>query len=99
MARAIRYHPLFEADLVGAANWYDARNPQLGSEFICEVCQTVDALLRSPDQGSRCEFGVRYRPLKRFPFVVLYDLHGEEILMLGVMHTARDAQKWLAERH
>ena len=98
MPRTIRYHPLFEMDVINAAAWYDARNPMIGSAFVDEVSRAVDQLTQDPEQRSSVDFGVRYWPVSRFPFVVLYDLHGHELLVLGVMHTARESRKWLAAR-
>ncbi|GDX97111.1 hypothetical protein LBMAG47_27760 [Planctomycetia bacterium] len=98
MPRVIRYHPLFEADVVGAAGWYDARNPELGSAFIAQIALAVDQLLRDPGRRTRGDFGVRYWPVSRFPFVIFYDINGQEVLVLGAMHTARESQKWLADR-
>ena len=98
MSRAIRYHPLFEADVIGAAAWYDARNPVIGSAFIAEVSRAVDQLIRDPERRNLVDFGVRYWPVSRFPFVVLYDLYGQDLFVLGVMHTAQESRKWLAER-
>ena len=98
MPRAIRYHPLFEADGIGAAAGYDARTPGIGSAFVAEVSRAVDQLTRDPERRSLIDLGVRYWPVSRFPFVVLYDLYGEDLFVLGVMHTAQESRKWLAER-
>jgi toxin ParE1/3/4 len=98
MPRTIRYHPLFEADVIGAAAWYDERNHMIGSAFVDEVSRAIDQLAQDPERRSVIDFGVRYWPVNRFPFVVFYDLHSHELLVLGVMHTARESQKWLAAR-
>ena len=55
-------------------------------------------LTSDPERRSLVDFGVRYWPVSRFPFVVLYDLYAHEVLVLGVMHTAQESGKWLAER-
>jgi toxin ParE1/3/4 len=98
MLKAIRYHPLFEADVIDAAAWYDARSPVIGAAFVAELSRAVHGLTQDPGRRSVVEFGVRYWPVSRFPFVVFYDFYGQELLVLGVMHTARESGKWLAER-
>jgi toxin ParE1/3/4 len=98
MSRPIRYHPLFEADVMGAAAWYNARNPVIASAFIAEVSRAIDQLIREPERRSLVDLGFRYWPVSRFPFVVLYDLYGQDLFVLGVMHTAQESQKWVAER-
>jgi plasmid stabilization system protein ParE len=60
MPRPIRYHPLFETDLIDAAAWYDDRNPMIGSAFVDEVSRAVDQLTQHPERRSVIDFGVRY---------------------------------------
>lgn len=98
MHRAIRYHPFFEADVIDAAAWYDQRSPLIGAAFVVEVSRAVHELTQDPGRRSVVDFGVPYWPVSRFPFVILYDLHGDELLVLGVMHTAQESRKWLAQR-
>lgn len=98
MPSPIRYHPLFEADVLGAAAWYDGRNADLGSAFIAHVAQAVEHLIADPARRGTGDFGVRYWPVRGFPYVIFYAVTGEELLILGVMHTAREPGKWLADR-
>lgn len=98
MSKAIRYHPLFQADVIDAAAWYDERSQAVGAAFVTGVSQAVHELTQDPERRSVVDFGVRYWPVSRFPFVVLYDLYGHELLVLGVMHTAQESSTWLAGR-
>ena len=98
MARSLRYHPLFDSDVLDAAEWYDDRQPDLGSDFVTRVRRAVDRLIADPDRRTSIDFGVRYWPVERFPYVVFYDLTESEVLVLGVMHTSRDPKKWLSRR-
>jgi plasmid stabilization system protein ParE len=59
MPRSIRYHPLFETDVIDAAAWYDARHPMIGSAFVDEVSRAVDQLTQHPERRSVVDFGVR----------------------------------------
>ncbi len=95
MARSLRYHPLFDSDVLNAAEWYDGRQPNLGSDFVARVRRVVDQLTADPERRTSIDFGVRYWPVERFPYVVFYDLTESEVLVLGVMHTSRDPKKWL----
>lgn len=98
MARSLRYHPLFDSDVLGAGQWYDDRHPELGNDFVRRVRKAVDQLIENPESGSSISNGLRYLPVQRFPYVVFYDLTDSEVLILGVMHTSRDSQKWLSHR-
>lgn len=98
MARSLRYHPLFDSDVLDAAEWYDGRQPNLGSDFLARVRKAVNRLIADPERRTSVDFGVRYWPVERFPYVVFYDVTESEVLVLGVMHTSRDPKKWLSRR-
>ena len=98
MAGSVRYHPDFDSDVIAAAEWYDERQALLGSDFIARVEKAVTQLIANPERRSSVDFGVRYWPVERFPFVVFYDLTETEVLVVGVMHTSQESEKWLARR-
>ena len=84
----VRYHPLFHTDVVSAANWYDRHKVGLGVKFLESVETATLKLAADPYRRSSVDYGLRYWPISRFPFVVFYDVRELEILVLGVMHTA-----------
>ncbi|WP_153555270.1 type II toxin-antitoxin system RelE/ParE family toxin [Roseimaritima sediminicola] len=98
MARSLRYHSLFDTDVLSAADWYDERQSNLGSDFVNRVRTAVNRLTDDPERRTSAEYGVRYWPVERFPYVVFYDLIQLEILVLGVMHTSQESGKWLTRR-
>ena len=98
MARSLRYHPFFDSDLLDAAEWYDGRQADLGSDFVERVRTTVHRLIADPERRTSIDYGVRYWPVQRFPYVVFYDFTQSELLVLGVMHTSQDSAKWLSRR-
>ncbi len=98
MARTVRYHPLFDCDVREAANWYDQRSPGLGDSFSDAALRATLRIIENPDVYASTELGMRYLRLKRFPYIVLFDVHEEEILMVGVLHTARSIEKWRENR-
>lgn len=98
MARSLRYHPLFDSDVLGAAEWYDQRQPNLGADFLARVRRAVEQAAGDPNRRTPADYGVRYWPVERFPYVVFYELTESELLVLGVMHTSQESRKWLARR-
>jgi toxin ParE1/3/4 len=94
MARPIRYHPLFECDVREAAGWYDRRSRGLGDTFVNLVARSTDDILTRPESFAVGPSGCRCVRVPRFPYVVLFDISDEELLMLGVLHTARSMEKW-----
>ena len=98
MKKSLRYHPRFADDVVGAASWYETQSKPLADAFVKRVAEAVERLVRDPDCRGPGQFGVRYWPLRQFPFVIFYDVTAAAILIVGVMHTARDAEKWILRR-
>jgi hypothetical protein len=94
MDRRLRYHPLFECDVLEAASWYDRRSPGLGDAFINMARSGVAKIVSNPDRFALAEGGCRYVRLERFPYVILFDVVDDEVLFLGVLHTARSMEKW-----
>jgi plasmid stabilization system protein ParE len=94
MARTVRYHSLFDCDVREAAGWYDRRSPGLGGAFVEAVRQRVEEVIDNPKRFAVSPAGCRYVLLQRFPYVVLYDITDSELLILGVLHTARSSEKW-----
>ena len=74
MVRSVRYHPLFDSDVLAAALWYDARQEGLGSDFVKRVRYATSALIADPERRTSVDYGLRYWPIVRFPDVVFYDL-------------------------
>jgi hypothetical protein len=97
--KSVRYHPLFECDVLESADWYDQRLPGLGNLFVVDPARVAtQRIIEQPSLFAPTEHGLRYVRLKRFPYVVLFDVTETEILMLGVLHTARSIEKWRERR-
>lgn len=85
--------------MIRAAAWYDDRQFGLGSDFLAHVRNAVADIIQAPERRSPADFGIRYRPLKRFPYIVFYDFTAAEVLIVGVMHTSQDSAKWRSRRN
>jgi hypothetical protein len=66
----------------------------LGDAFIELVRECVSDIVADPQRFALSPSGCRYLRVKRFPYVVLFDVTENELLLLGVLHTARSIEKW-----
>jgi plasmid stabilization system protein ParE len=57
----------------------------------------IDDLGAQPESWPEIEDGIRRRPLRRFPYSVLYRIDKDEIVIVAVMHQRRHPRYW-AER-
>ncbi len=83
-------------DIEEAARWYDKRESGLGTEFLREVLQAVDALPNNPlaYRTRHRRKNVRWKLLDRFPYRVVFQLTDDLITVVAVLHSARHDRHW-----
>ena len=62
------------------------------SHFLKDLEQTNKKLLANPTYYTPLEIGFRRIPLKRFPYIVICEILGNEIIVYAVFHTSRNPQ-------
>ena len=83
-----------ELDLLKARDWYDTQRFGLGNEFMFAVDACFANVEAMPDAFVVVHGKVRRALLKKFPYVVLFRVSAEEILIVGCLHTSRDRSSW-----
>ena len=85
-----------ETDITEAFDWYEQRREGLGKAFVVELSSSFDAIRR----GSHCfpaiPRQIRRAPMRRFPYGVFFIEQMDTIVVLAVMHKARDPRRWVA---
>lgn len=94
----LRIYPAAMADANAAQDWYDQAQAGLGEQFTTELEQALALLLLQPGIGSRRyahllkDKRLRFWALDRFPFLVFYQIEGEYLEVLRILHERRDIQ-------
>lgn len=83
-----------EADLLDAVSFYNEQSEGLGFEFAAEVKQTLARILQFPDAWHPLSERTRRCRTKRFPYGVVYQLRGDLVLFVAVMHLSRHPDSW-----
>jgi len=87
---ALRYLRDAAGEVREAAEWYGARNPVLRSAFRLAIRKSVAAAVENPGRF-RCVYGEFRRVLmKRFPYAIWFRWHEETVVIVTVIHCARD---------
>jgi plasmid stabilization system protein ParE len=90
--------PDAQVDIAEAAQWYEARQEGLGSEFREAVIQVLDALADNPFLNCRQHprRNIRWRYPDRFPYRVIYEVIEAEklVVVAAVLHAARHDRHW-----
>jgi len=81
-------------DLAGAFAWYEDQRARLGEEYLAAVDATFDAIERIPEMFRRVHGEVRRANVSRFPYAVFYRVDPTSVVVLAVLHTARDPKLW-----
>jgi plasmid stabilization system protein ParE len=95
---ALAFHPLVRADLLEAFAWYEEQAPELGDGFLAEAAVVLRRLAQEPMVYRTRFVDIRRLNLRRFPYGIFYFVEGRKVVVLGVLHGARDSQAELARR-
>lgn len=87
--------PLAEADVQEASDWYEEREPGLGSQFVDEISDALVRVRRKPLQFPDIGRGMRRALLRRFPYAIYFILRDEnKVTVLAVLHQHRNPNVW-----
>jgi plasmid stabilization system protein ParE len=92
--KAVRFHPDAESEMIEAAAYYEAQQPDLGRRFLASVQDAVNRILLNPRLYPIVELDVRRCLTKTFPFGVLFRERPDRFVIMAVMHLHRDPDYW-----
>jgi plasmid stabilization system protein ParE len=83
-----------KADLAEAKSWYDKHQKGLAGEFRLCVEEAMERIRRMPELHAEMDNGVRRCLVRRFPYAIYYKLEETRVVVIAVMHTSRDPDRW-----
>ena len=83
-----------EAEFLEAVAYYNQQSEGLGYEFAAEVQRTVTRIVRFPEVWPKLSERTRRCRTNRFPYGVIYQVRGDTLLVVGVMHLRRHPDSW-----
>lgn len=93
--KGFSFHDAAEAELTEAARYYEARSNGLGEEFLAEIRSTVGQLRRFPETAPLVRGSLRRKPVKGFPYSLIYAVEADEIRIYAVSHNRRRPGYWI----
>lgn len=81
-----------------AAGWYEDRLTGLGLEFLAAVDRALSSIAENPDRFQVWQQGHPFRRyvLKRFPYVVFYEVERDRVVIWAIAHGRREPGYWIA---
>ena len=86
----LSYRPEVEVDVVDAVTWYDDKRAGLGDELLLEYLAAIQRIRNNPLGFAVAANGLRPCRLKRFSYIVHFDVDGNSILVVALMSGGRD---------
>ena len=86
-----------------AARWYERRQNGLGRRFLHVLHGTLLNIEQNPTHYPHLEtvpdeVPIRRAIAKKFPYLVIYELRPDEVLILAVAHAKRRPNYWMQRR-
>ncbi len=80
-------------------NYIAADSPASGEKMVASIFQAIDRLRRFPQSGrSAGEWNRRpYREIIEPPYRILYEIQGDTVFILAVVHGRRDVAQLIAK--
>lgn len=86
-----------ERDICDAARFYHGVSPELSARFQETLRSALERLAEQPEIGRRYEeaesrrlVSLRLWLVRGFPYVVFYQVEGDALLVVSVVHASRD---------
>lgn len=94
----LSYRPEIEDDVVDAVMWYDEKRPGLGDEFVTEFVAAIRRIQVNPLLFAVAKNGLRPCRIKRFTYIIHFEVDGFDILIVALMSGGRDDSSFIHRR-
>lgn len=88
------FHDAAREEYVASYVWYFERGGHIAEAFEHEVERALSVIRETPGRWPKYGDNWRRVLLRRFPFAVVYGIHGGVIVVMAVMHTKRRPGYW-----
>jgi plasmid stabilization system protein ParE len=86
--------PAVELDIEAAFEWYEREEAGLGFQFLDEVRAEYVRVVNHPLGYQDLRSGIRRALTRRFPYCIYFSVEADAIVVLAVLHSARDPEEW-----
>jgi hypothetical protein len=93
MAYKIEIRHLATIEIIEAYDWYELQKEGLGLDFLNELENFYDSLLRNPNTYGFYEKSVREGKIYRFPYTVVYEVFNDTIVVYSVFMAKQNPNK------
>jgi hypothetical protein len=91
---AVRFLAPAQAELAEAVAYDHSQEEGLGSQFAEEVKRTIQRIHKYPEAWSPLSKRTRRCLTNKFPYGIIYQVRGDVLLIVAVMHLHREPRTW-----
>ena len=88
------FHPEAKEEFFKTINYFEKCQKGLGLSFSKEVFSTIQRIIHFPSAWSKFSKNTRRCLTNRFPYGVIYQIKGEEAIIIAVMQLNRKPGYW-----
>jgi plasmid stabilization system protein ParE len=97
--RVVEFHPQAEREIASAERWYHRRSPSVAQRLLQAFDEAVQRITTAAEQGSPYQQNYRWMRVKRFPYVIYYEVRDPHpVYVYAVAHTRRRPGYWRRRR-
>ena len=80
-------------DLQTAYDYYEEQKTGLGADFLEKIKERIAYLKKYPLHFNKVEKDFRQTLIDKFPYLIVYQLSGHEIIVYAFFHCSRNPKK------
>lgn len=92
MTLRVVVRPDAKRDIREARKWYRKISPLLADDFVAAVGEAINSATERPAAYQLVHRSFRRVILRRFPYSLFYDVMGDRLVIVAVLHQARDPE-------
>lgn len=86
-------------DIISATKWYRSKKEKLEIEFIQAVQHSLLSIKQNPFSYKKVHYNFRQAALKKFPYIILFEIESHTVIVYAVFNTWQDAKKKIKRTH
>ena len=98
MSRTLTIEPEAEAEIAGAADWYNERSKAVRETFIRAIDSALALIRKHPEQYQVVSGEIRRVMIRGFPYALFYYAFEREVNVMACFHCSRDPKQWQDRR-
>ena len=94
MSLPIVFRTEAQAEFDDAFDWYEQQQSELGVDFLMCVTEVLERIKSLPEAYEVVFQGVRRTVVSKFPYLILYKVESNLVVILAIFHSKRDPRAW-----